>query len=272
MSTLSSFPLLETALPDGSVIEFRQSHGTGSDTIVLLHGIGSNSASWAAQLAYGLNAGRLLAWNAPGYGNSTAVMPLRPSAQNYATKLWQWLDTLGIKKVHLVGHSLGCIMAARGAAYAPQRVQSLSLLSPAQGYATATEIDREQKRSDRLNTLTTLGVKGMAEERSIAMLSASATAKQKAAVQSLMESINVAGYTQAVHLLIDANIVSDLVSTSQIKLRFACGSADTITPSAGCASLALKFNAPFDEIAGSGHALAIEKPNELNAYLAQGFA
>jgi pimeloyl-ACP methyl ester carboxylesterase len=269
MLTLSAYPVLETALPDGSVIKFRQSRGTGAGTVVLLHGIGSNSGSWLAQLAHGLGAGRVLAWNAPGYGDSTVVAPLRPLAQDYATKLWQWLDALGIKDVALVGHSLGCIMAARAAAIAPQRVSQLTLLSPAQGYATATEADREQKRGDRLNTLITLGVQGMAEKRSSAMLSAHATAAQKATVQAQMGSINVAGYTQAVHLLMDADTGSDLALVNQISTRVACGTADTITLPAACAAMAARFNLPYTDIAGAGHAIAVEAPDAVNEYLSK---
>jgi pimeloyl-ACP methyl ester carboxylesterase len=267
MPTLSAYPVLETALPDGSVMTFRQSRGAGIGTVVLLHGIGSNSGSWLAQLSHGLGVGRVLAWNAPGYGDSSAVAPLRPAAQGYAIKLWQWLDVLGIQNVHLVGHSLGCIMAARSAVLAPQRVSRLTLLSPAQGYATATQAEREQKRSDRLNTLATLGVQGMAEKRSSAMLSANATAQQKATVQALMGSINVAGYTQAVHLLMDANVGSDLAAVPQVNARVACGTADTITPPAGCAALATRFNFPYTDIEGAGHAIAVEAPDAVNEYL-----
>ena len=96
MPHLNTYPVMDTTLPDGAVITFRQARGTGAGTVVLLHGIGSNSGSWLAQLAHGLNAGRVLAWDAPGYGCSTAVTPLRPAAHDYAARLWQWLDVLGV--------------------------------------------------------------------------------------------------------------------------------------------------------------------------------
>lgn len=267
MPTLSPYPVMETALTDGAVITFRQSRGTGAGTVVLLHGIGSNSASWTAQLAHGLGAGRVLAWNAPGYGCSTAVAPLRPSAHGCAVRLWQWLDALGIKDVQLVGHSLGCIVAARAAVMQPQRVSRLTLLSPAQGYATANEADREAKRAQRLDTLNTLGAQGMADTRSSAMLSSSATPAQREAVRSLMAQVNPAGYTQAVHLLMDADIAADLALIKTIKTRIACGTADTITPPAACAALAARFNLPYSDIAGAGHAVAIEAPDAVNAFL-----
>jgi pimeloyl-ACP methyl ester carboxylesterase len=107
----------------------------------------------------------------------------------------------------------------------------------------------------------------MAERRSSAMLSTHATAEQKATVQALMGSINVAGYTQAVHLLMDADIGSDLAAVPQVSTRIACGTADTITPPAGCAALAARFNLPYTDIVGAGHAIAVEAPDAVNKYL-----
>ena len=264
---ISAHPLLETRLANGVVVSFRQSRGAGTGCVVLLHGIGSNSASWAAQLAQGLNAGRVLAWDAPGYGASSALAALRPSAQDYAQVLWAWLDELGIAQVHLAGHSLGCIMAARAAALQPERVQSLTLLSPALGYARASEADREAKRAQRLDALATLGPQGMADKRSGAMLSDAATPAQQGAVRRLMGSIDPFGYTQAVHLLMDADVQADVARISQVKTRVACGAADAITPPEQSAAFAAQFGLAYEQIAGAGHALAIEAPVAVNEYL-----
>ena len=110
--------------------------------IVLLHGIGSGAASWTYQLDAANwcdkeQCLRVLAWDAPGYGNNTPLAQALPSPQDYAQQLWQWLDALHLQHVQLVGHSLGCIMAASAATLQPQRVASMVLLAPAQGYARA---------------------------------------------------------------------------------------------------------------------------------------
>ena len=100
---------------------------------VLLHGIGSASASWAYQLAAAAAspAHQVLAWDAPGYGASTPVGPLEPQASDYAARLWAWLDALSCHSpVVLVGHSLGALMAASAAQAQPGRVAGLLLLSP----------------------------------------------------------------------------------------------------------------------------------------------
>jgi pimeloyl-ACP methyl ester carboxylesterase len=99
------------------------------------------------------------------------------------------------------------------------------------------------------------------------MLSSNATTAQTATVQALMGSINVSGYTQAVHLLMDADIGSDLAAVPQLSSRVACGTADTITPPAGCSALAGRFNLPYTDIAGAGHSIAVEAPDTVNTYL-----
>lgn len=121
-------------------IGYRQAGVLASTRLVLLHGIGSGSASWSAQLAaVKPHQPGLLAWDAPGYGVSDGLSlsdDARPTATHYAERLWAWLDALGLTQpLTLVGHSLGALMAARAAVLQPQRVAALVLLAPAQGHA-----------------------------------------------------------------------------------------------------------------------------------------
>ena len=77
-------------------LSFRQA-GAAVPTHVLLHGIGSASGSWQAQLDWAQDRSDvgLLAWDAPGYGSSSPVAPAQPQAEDYAQRLWSWLDGLG---------------------------------------------------------------------------------------------------------------------------------------------------------------------------------
>ena len=142
-TALAAHPLTVVDTPRGQV-QYRDSGAPGPVTHVLLHGIGSASASWAFQLAAARVAGvRALAWDAPGYGLSTPIGTEHPQAADYAARLWSWLDAMGVGgAVTLVGHSLGALMVASAAAQQPQRVRQLVLLSPALGYGTATPADR----------------------------------------------------------------------------------------------------------------------------------
>lgn len=267
---LAQFALQAADTPSGTVA-FREASGTGpvQHTVVLLHGIGSGSASWVRQLeAARLQPGlRVLAWDAPGYGRSTALNSVHPVARDYAQRVWQWLDALQqTTPVTLVGHSLGAIMAASAAQSAPQRVQRLVLLSPARGYGTAPAEEREQKRNDRLHTLRTLGPQGMAEKRGAAMLSASASASDLEFIRTVMAQIRPDGYAQATHLLAGADLVSDLNGLS-MPVAVASGSVDTITPPAACQAVAAAAGVIWQDLGPVGHACALEAAAAVNSLL-----
>src|ERR671937_1860789 len=112
-------------------ISYREA-GAGP-ALVLLHGIGSSSASWLFQLE-SLAGYRLIAWDAPGYGGSAFLSTAEPRPADYAQALHEFLERLLLKDVVLVGNSLGCLMAGAYAAAHPERVRSMVLLGPAGGY------------------------------------------------------------------------------------------------------------------------------------------
>ena len=244
--------------PEGEV-EYRQA-GSGQQgvTHVLLHGIGSGSGSWLMQLeaAERTPDAHVLAWEAPGYGNSSPVLPAVPDAGHYAARLWAWLDALNVTQpVTLVGHSLGALMAARAAV---QR--------PGQGYARASDEERAKKLNDRLNNLNTLGVQGMAQKRGAAMLSPHAGAERVAYVQSIMAQVHPAGYTQASHLLVGGDLLTDVAQVT-CPVAVASGRADTITPMAGCQKVAEAAGVSWTDLGDAGHACAVDAAPGVNELL-----
>lgn len=271
---LPQFASERVAVGDATV-QFRRARsadaGEGAAvTHVLLHGIGSASGSWLAQLqqtrASQQAVCHVLAWDAPGYGNSTALPMETPVAADYACRLWQWLDALGepaAAPLTLVGHSLGALMAAAAAGMASARVAQLVLLAPAQGYARADAAERDKKLADRLANLARLGPAAMAQQRASAMLSSGASADQIAFVAQLMAQIDPAGYTQAARMLAGGDLLGDLQALD-CPMLVASGSADTITPAHGCQSLALQVDAPYVSLGPVGHACALEAPAQVN--------
>ena len=269
---LAQFPttVVPTAL---GPVAFRQAASpgtTGPVTHVLLHGIGSASDSWLGQLMQvaccTVPATRVLAWDAPGYGGSAPLTSAMPSARDYAERLWAWLDALGPQAAGplvLVGHSLGALMAASAAALQPARVARLVLLAPAQGHARLPAAERQKKRDDRLATLERLGPEGMARTRASAMLSPQASAEQVAFIAQVMAGIHPAGYTQATHMLSGGDIDADLAGLS-CPIQVAGGSADTITPAAGCQALATRFGASWTDLGAVGHSCPLEAATAVN--------
>lgn len=244
-----------------------QGAGTAASPLVLLHGIGSASASWVAQLTSLPPGGGIWAWDAPGYGDSDALSPAQPRAGDYAERVWAWLDALQVGgPVTLVGHSLGALMAAGAARLAPQRVSSLVLLAPAQGYARAEPALRHSKLADRLGLLSRLGPQGIADTRGAAMLSPQATADMVGFVRQIMAGIDPAGYTQAAHMLAGGDLLADLLALS-CPVLVANGSADSITPADGCRALAQAAGARYESLGPVGHACALEAATLVNALL-----
>lgn len=264
---LSQHPLRLAELGGGTRVAYREAGTAAAVTHVLLHGIGSASGSWAFQLqaAQANPAVRVLAWDAPGYGDSTPLAPEAPDATDYATRLWAWLDVLNVHTpVTLVGHSLGALMVARAALLHPSRVRQLVLLSPARGYGSAAPAERAQKLGDRLALLTKLGPQGMAQARGAAMLSPTAPPALVDAVRETMARIHVGGYTQAARLLDQGDLLADLRQAT-CPVRVASGSADTITPPAACEAVARSVGQDRQDLGPVGHACPLEAADAVNA-------
>ncbi len=262
---LALFPLLHAG-DAGTRIAYRQARpatGASATPIVLLHGIGSASASWLRQLQHCGRLHSVLAWNAPGYSESTALPMAVPTAHDYARSMWSWLDALKVGQVTLVGHSLGALMAAAATRDAPHRVRHLVLLAPALGYATAAPEVRAAKLNDRLRNLETLGPQGMADKRGAAMLSGDATPEQVEFIKTVMAQIEPHGYAQAAHMLSGGNLAAELAAIT-CPITVASGQADTITPPAGCQRAAEAARTPWIDLGAVGHACPLEAAEAVN--------
>jgi pimeloyl-ACP methyl ester carboxylesterase len=272
LEQMLAMPTQGVALPWQGFVRYRQSvpHADAAKAtpMVLLHGIGSGSGSWLHQLQAAKSP--CFAWDAPGYADTSVLKNQEPVAADYARVLWAWLDALKIERVHLVGHSLGCIMAASAARLQPARVEQISLLAPAQGYGPAPEAVRNSKRDERLQAMAQLGLQKMAQQRAPRLLSAQASAEQVELATHMMSRLNEGGYAQATQMLSSADIRADLQAfkaASSAVIRIACGEQDIITPPAACQALAEAIHAPYTSIAGAGHACALEAPAAVNAFL-----
>jgi pimeloyl-ACP methyl ester carboxylesterase len=124
---ISEFPSRKVTV-GGKALSYRES-GEGP-ALVLLHGIGSGSAAWLFQLEDLANQYRVIAWDAPGYGESDAFAIDKPYPSDYARALSVLLNALQVKSFVLVGQSLGCLMAGAYARMFPNHPRMV-LISPA---------------------------------------------------------------------------------------------------------------------------------------------
>lgn len=104
--------------------------GSGPETLVFIHGLGSNLQAWQKTIAGLRNDYRCIALDLPGYGRS--------SQNNYpfgmaffADQVVALIEELALEKVTLVGHSMGGQVAITLALQKPEYLQRLILAAPA---------------------------------------------------------------------------------------------------------------------------------------------
>ncbi len=245
----------------------------GAGPLVILHGIGSNAASFAPLMDRFPKGLRVLAWNAPGYGGSDPLPMDRPRAADYAGRLAAWLDALGIARCTLLGHSLGTLIAAAFARAYPARVDRLVLAACAQGYGIGPDAPLPPKAAQRLADLDALGPVAFAQARAANLIHDPAAHPDAVAqVTDAMSRIARPGYDHAVHMLAAGDLAGDLAHVDA-PCRFVLGAEDTITPADQTDTAAAAWAARTGQtpdirvVPQAGHALYVQRPDAFLACL-----
>lgn len=263
--TGQDLPALRTARAGGRTLAYREA-GAGP-VILALHGIGSGSASWAAQLATLASRFRFIAWDAPGYGGSDPLPGETPAAADYGDAAAALLDALAIDKVHLLGHSLGALIAAAFCHGHPGRLLSVVLADAASGYAKATDEIRVRRLEARIAAMATDGPEAVATRRARDVLSPGASDALYEKVRAVQSKVRPDGYAQAARMLHGSDIHAD-AATIAVPALVMCGSADSVTPEDGCRGIARTIpGADYRSLEGLGHASYVEGPEIFNAAL-----
>ena len=260
-----ALPPLKTVRRNGRAIAYRAA-GEGPP-LVLLHGIGSGSASWEAQFD-GLSARcRVIAWDTPGYGGSDPLPGERPSSGAYGDAIADLLDGLGLERVHLLGHSLGGLIATAFSARHPERLLSVTLSDAAGGYLNSPEEIRVGRLKARIEAMTALGPAEVAKRRAREVLSPSAPEDIYEKVLSVQSRLRPDGYAQAARMLHNSDILADAAAIG-VPALVMYGSEDTVTPEAIGRDIAAAISgARYVTLEGLGHASYVEGPEAFNATL-----
>lgn len=99
--------------------------------IVMLHGFGGDRFNWIRYARHLTEWHRVVIPDLPGFGDSGRDRELTYSIDNQVVWLADFLDAIGIEKLHLAGNSMGGHIATRFAGRFPHRIESLILHAPA---------------------------------------------------------------------------------------------------------------------------------------------
>lgn len=254
---------LKTETVAGRKLAWREA-GAGMP-VVFLHGIGSGSGAWTDQMAAMASGHRVIAWDAPGYGGSDDLPIESPSAVDYADAFNQLLAHLNVSKAHLVGISLGALMAAAFAARWPGMVTSLVLSNVATGHAHRDPAERKVLLDARIDDMATLGPEGVAKKRSPKLMGPNASDEACERVRRLMSELRPGGYAQAARMLSREDIFAHLKKWTGPTLVIAA-TDDAVTPLASVRTVADACQGSrLEVIDGAGHQPQIEMPHRFNS-------
>jgi len=249
-----------------SRIEFIQNDGLGEETIVLLHGISSGSDSWSNQVDALETHASVLAWNAPGYGKSEQIEQEMPTALDYSQRLLTLLESKNIDRIHLVGHSLGALIAAGFASKYPAKVNKLILVNPAQGYGEFEQATQDEVAKMRPKLLRTLGGAEMARQRSSALLF-DASEDKVALLEKIMERITIEGFEKSSRLLAHDSIHHYLAKIDK-PVDLIYGTEDGITTPKIMFEIAARHkNISLHAIDAASHLSYLDQPARFNQVL-----
>ncbi len=119
----------------------------GKTPVVLVHPVGLDLTYWASQIDALCDRYDVVAFDLPGQGRSPGT-PSDWSIPQAVTFLRQVVESTGSSSAHIVGLSVGGIIAQAFAVAEPERVQSLTLISTA---PTFSEQGREAMRKRAAN-------------------------------------------------------------------------------------------------------------------------
>ena len=111
--------------------------GEGNEVVVMLHGSGPGASGWAnfnRNVDAFVEAGyRVILLDCPGWGKSDSIVCRGSRSDLNARVLKAVLDTLDVKRVHVVGNSMGGHTAVAFALSYPERVGKLVLMGGGTG-------------------------------------------------------------------------------------------------------------------------------------------
>jgi 3-oxoadipate enol-lactonase len=230
--------------------------------LVLVHGLGDDHRFWDPCVELLTPHHRVIRWDVRGFGRSSK--PSGPyDLELFAGDLLHVLDELAVDRAHLVGLSMGGVIAQRFLLDHPSRLRSATLVS------TSSEISEKatanwRRLADRVETR---GFGRIDASRSFAPAFAAAHPEVVAAAGAQTAANDPAGYAAAARAVSAYNFTGALRHV-RLPVLVVQGLDDQLTPPGG--SVKMSRAIPFARLLmlpGAGHSLAVEQPLLFTAML-----
>ena len=234
-------------------------HAGSGPFVVFLHGIGGNRTFWRDQLAAFAPHFRAAAWDARGYGLSDDYEgPLEFG--DFAADLLRVLDHFGCERAHVVGLSMGGMIAMDFHARHPDRVATLTICDSTPGLGDVPpEQLREFIRSRQEPLLAGKEPKDIAPAVARSLVGRSAPESAYRRLVEGMEALHKDSYLKAIEA---AGMVGNFaLERIRVPTHVVVGDEDVLTPPDVSRRMAERIpGARLTILAGAGHISNVEQP------------
>jgi len=237
------------------------------DPVLMIHGLGGTSNSFAPQCMALASRYRLVRPDLPGAGRSKTPEGAL-SIGLFVASMAKVCQVLGIERAHVVGHSLGTIVAQHLAVEHPSLVRSLTLFGPLMAPADAGR----QGLRDRAAKARAEGMQPIADAIVQAALSSDTRSNQPVVAAFVRESLMrqcPEGYAKTCEALSTA----EAADPARIRARtvLVAGDEDAVAPASVARTISDRMNgtAAVRVLTRCGHWQTLERAADCTAILGE---
>lgn len=241
--------------------------------VLMIQGVGVPACGWDPQVAGLSDRYRIARYDNRGIGDSSPIAG-ETSVEELAADALALLDALGWERAHVVGHSLGGVIAQQLALDAPSRVRTLSLLCT---FFRGRDGARPRGRMLWVGMRTSIGTRAMRRRAFVEMIvprsrlgeiDRDAYACEVEPVFGRDLGVRPPGVMKQLRALGRHDASERLGALSGIPTLVVSGEEDIVAPPAQGRALAAAIDgARYVELEGAAHGLTITRTDELHALL-----
>ena len=245
---------------------FYEEAGSG-EPVLLLHGLGSSTLDWEPQIEALKGSYRVIALDVRGSGRSRDLLkPGGPfSVAQFAVDAAALLDALGAAPAHVVGLSMGGMIAFQLAVDSPRSVRTLTIVNSGPELVPRT---RDEFRAFRLRRIISrvFGPRGMGRMLAKRLFPKSGDEDKRQLFRERMAANDKRAYIASQEAIIGWSVLDRIGGIDAPTLVVA--SDQDYVPVAVKEAWALRMkHAQVKVVADAHHALPIESPEKLNPLL-----
>ena len=249
-------------------ISYLESGRPEAPPLLFLHGIGGAARAFRGQLDHFGAEYRSIAWDMPGYGNSTPLPLVTMDA--LAAALAGFIEELGLRRPVLVGHSLGGMVAQRLLARAPQAARAVVLAQTSAAFGSRDPAWQAEFLSARLGPLDAgRSMAALAEAMVTDMAGPGADPEGLALARDCLAHTPDSTFRDSI-MAMPGFDGRDALARLTVPALVLAGTLDTAAPARGMERMAACIpGAQYVALDGVGHLAHLEQPGAFNAAVAQ---